>query len=469
MNPGAKGPTDSSPPPGGAAPPSKEGRHLSRALLDAYVTGERSVTEVLRKGLEHLAGSTVHEVPARGRATADRLVRQVERSLRADPEQEARERAAAREQVDGLLLDDPLDALAAVRRERRLQTLAVGETLLDWAWYCLESRAPEMACRALELAHATLRAIDPARYGEGARLRAWAFREVLVARVELAEGDLEAARSGLEAAAGLAEAVGRPPPAEWAEVELGLFLAHLGSLLCHRHKVGDAVVLQEVGARDLAMIARWAGRWAPAFAANLGWVARRRTGPQAAIRWLTPLLDAGEVSPTLPSGPPSAVWAVRELLWSLAAAGRVEEGAQRLAGWTEPGAGEPGPDRAERLQVAGSFWARAGGPPELAGPPLEQAYRLFLTTGRGLDAAITALELFRLYRGLGRERGAVEAMTHLEGIAHAPDVPGAVLAALARFAERAACATVGDHDLDAMEDLLIATRAGWGPPGGEHA
>lgn len=469
MSPGAKGPTDSGPPPSGGAPPSKEGSHLDRALLDDYVTGERSVTEVLRTGLEHLAGGAVHAVPAGGRATAERLVEQVERSLRAGPGQEARERAAAREQVDGLLREDPLEALAAVRRERRLQTLAVAETLEDWAWYCLESRALQMARGGLELAHATLRAIDPARYGEEARLRARAFRELLVARVELAEGDLEAARSSLEEATRLADGVETPPPAEWGEVEFGLLLAHLGSLLCHRHEVGNAVVLQGVGGGDLAMIPQWAGRWAPAFAANLGWVARRRKGPEAAIGWLQPLLDAGEVSRALPSGPPSAVWALRELLWSLAGAGRVEEGAQRLAEWTEPGLGEPGPDRAERLQVAGSFWARAGGPPELAGPPLEQAYRLFLGTGRGLDAAITALELFRFYRGLGREQGAVEAVTHLEGIARAPDVPGRVLAALARFAGQAACATVGDHDLDAMEDLLIATRAGWGPPGGEHA
>ncbi|HSL81511.1 MAG TPA: hypothetical protein VLF66_01970, partial [Thermoanaerobaculia bacterium] len=204
-------------------------------------------------------------------------------------------------------------------------------------------------------------------------------------------------------------------------------------------------------------------RWGPSIHAGAAWLERLAGRPQAAATRLRRFFGGwrGRMITR------SEQWAARELLTALCDLGEAEEASARLAGWSD---GEPaeGRDRAELAYLSGLLLHRMEGAPARAEAALERAERLFLADGRGVDAALSKLELYRLRRNGGRASEAREAMLALAEVSLCQDVTPPVFGEIARFARLAAQGGAPDSALGHLEEVLVAARAGWGPALLEH-
>jgi hypothetical protein len=173
-------------------------------------------------------------------------------------------------------------------------------------------------------------------------------------------------------------------------------------------------------------------------------------------------------------------WVARELIAALCElAGDREEAARQgvvyLAIWGLPedragnGRALLGLEREAQLRyLEGLFTHRIGGEPARAEPALVRARNLFLHEERGIDAALAIVELVRLLLARGEAEPARRVAGDLEAVATCPDVRGAVVAELVRFARRVFEGTVGVRELRGVEDFLLRARAGWLAPAQDH-
>lgn len=428
--------------------------HLDRELLDAYMLGERSVMDLLRTAVGHLTDEPLGEPPAGRLGTeagrAERLLQAASAGLRASLEEVKAEHEAAPALARALALFGHREARHRVRSDRRYHTLSFVQYVLDAAWVCLERGESGGCGRSLGLAEAALRGIEPGRYGRFLVAEAEANLWLLAGRAELAEGEAEHARASFQYATSAAYRAG---PA--GDLQAGLLLSTAALLVARgRHRPALRVLHQaeREGPRGEP------DRWWPSIHAGAAWLERLAGRPEAGANRLQRFF--GEWRGRLVTR--SEWWAARELLAALCQVGDVEEASARLAGWS---GGEPTVERdvAELTYLRGVLLHRMQGDPGRAEAVLERAARLFFAEGRGVDAALARLELYRLRRNGGRATEAREAILALREVSLCQDVSPPVFGEIARLARLAARDRLLDPALAGLEEVLVAARAGWGP------
>lgn len=417
--------------------------------------GERSVMDLLRTAVGHLTDEALGEPPV-GRlesetSRAERLLQAASAGLQASIEEVQAEHQAAPGLAQELAGLEEREARHRVRSDRRYHTLSFVEYALDTAWVCLERGETDGTGRALSVGEVALRGIEPARYGRFLMAEAEANLWLLFGRAELAEGEVEHAKASFDSATTAAHRAG---PA--GELQAGLLLS-TAALLVARGKQAPALrVLEEAerigphGHPD---------RWWPAINAGASWLDRLAGRPERAAARLRRFFGEWEGKMVTRS----EWWAARELTLALLELGELEEASARLAGWS---GGDPPQDRAgaELTYLGGLLLHRMQGDVLKAEAALERAGRLFLAAGRGVDATLAGLELYRLRRSDGRPEEAREAIVSLGEVSLCQDVTPPVFGELAVFAQVVCQDRLPESSIGLLEEVLVAARAGWGPP-----
>jgi tetratricopeptide (TPR) repeat protein len=340
------------------------------------------------------------------------------------------EREQAPALVAELLARSREDQPVLLRLDRRLQTLAVCELLIE---RCFEEGFRDSG-RSLDLADLGLLLaglLDGERYGRSVvqdlQARAWAY----LGNARRIAFDLAGAEEALARAERLADG-GSADPLEEARI-----LDLRASLLSDQGKFEQAAELLEVvidiyddlrepHRKGRAMISKGL------FLGYSGW-------PEEAIREIRKglgLID-WEREPRLVLG------ARHNLAWLLADCGRLEEAERQLARLRQ--SGHVISDAWTELRFAwldGRIAARRGRHGE-AEALLRQVQSGFLAEGHGYDASLVALELARLYLEAGRLAEVKELATGMLEVFLSQDIHRQALAALATFQQAAEldCAT----------------------------
>jgi hypothetical protein len=451
----------------------EEHGHLTSSLLDQYLTGERSALDVLRHAAEHLeltCDACRAGLPAEPERM-ERLIAAAGAGLRTTLDELTLERSEAPAVARELAALPEHEALLRAVSDRRCHTLPWVEHHLLVAGLALDRGLVGAAEEALTLVAVVLPRIELARYGSSLLREAEADAWILQARCHLAKGELEPAERALGNARALGEAYGGSPL-----LEADLLFARGGLAVARRRDTEARERFRALAARVSELGALPA---LPGVVTATAWMERRLGRPAVAAARLTGFFDEWRE-------PPIAAdewWAARELISALCELGGDREQAARqgvvyLATWSLPESGAgggralPGLEREAQLRyLEGLFCHRIGGESVKAERALVRARNLFLHEGRGVDAAHAALELARLHLEAGDVELARRVAADLEPVALCPDVQGATLAVLARFAERLFRAKVAPEELHTVEDFLLRARAGWlaaaedhGPP-----
>jgi hypothetical protein len=444
--------------------------HLTRAFLDSYLAADHSAVDLLARSAAHLeetCSGCRRGLPAESERL-ERLLAAAGAGLRTSLDQLAAEREAAPTVALEVAALAHYEALLRSVRDPRCHTLAFVEHHLFLAGLCLDRGLVEAGEEALTLVATVIPRIEPARYGWGLIREAEADAWVLDARCHLAKGELPAADRRLSSASALA--TGRcSSPALEADI-----LFTRGGLRVAQRRDLDAWQLFDDVAAGMKKLGLWLA--IPGVVAAAAWMERRLGRPAAAAARLVRFFEEWREAPASWD----EWWAARELIAALCDLGgdRVPVARQAviyLATWSLPepddGRGRARQDLEREAQLGyleGLFANRIGGEPARAEPALVRARNLFLYQERGIDAALAILELVRLLLERGDTEPARRVAGDLEAVALCPDVQGAALAQLVRFAERVIKDKVGATELRALEDFLHRARAGWLPAAEDH-
>jgi tetratricopeptide (TPR) repeat protein len=358
------------------------------------------------------------------------------------------ERGAAPPLLAELLERPASGRTTLVRAERRFQTLAVCELLVEKSFQA-GFRDPAEALALAGLGLQVAESLDPEIYGPSVvrdlAARAWAY----LGNARRLAFDLAGAEEALGRAEEIAE-TGSADPLEEARI-----LDFKASLLSDQGRFEQAAELLDIVV-DIYGGLKETHRKGRALISK-GTVLGHAGWPEDAIRILREglsLLDWG-------SEPRLVLMARHNLAWFLTDCGRGEEAGGYLERFRHTYASFQDPWTELRLLWLCGRIAAATGRPEEAGEALREARRRFLAGGQGYEASLVTLELANLYLEERRTADVRQLAREMLPVFLSQDVHREALAALTVFQRAAEADGATPHLVRQISDYLL--RARWNP------
>lgn len=335
-----------------------------------------------------------------------------------------------------------------VRGERRFQTLAVCELLIEKS-FAAGFRDPAEALALAGLGLQVAESLDPETYGPSVVrdlvARSWAY----LGNARRLTFDLAGAAEALGRAEEIAE-TGSADPLEEARI-----LDFKASLLSDQGRFEQAAELLDI-VTDIYGSLKETHRKGRALISK-GTVLGHAGWPEEAIR----ILREGLALLDWDSEPRLVLMARHNLAWFLTDCGRGEEARGYLERFRHTYGGFKDPWTELRLLWLSGRIAAATGRPEEAGEALREARRRFLAGGQGYEASLVTLELANLYLEERRTTDVRQLAREMLPVFLSQDVHREALAALAVFQRAAEADGATPGLVRQISDYLL--RARWNP------